>query len=135
MAGWVLPILAYIVILGATGVTTRLALRTIEWQQMVLWLPIAYVVFSIGFVAFGGVSFPTGAGSAWAALTAVCAAAALILFFYALTKGDVSVVVPVSSAYPVVTLIGSAIFLSESITPPKVIGTALVIAGVIVISR
>jgi transporter family protein len=81
------------------------------------------------------VSFPTGAGSAWAALTAVCAAAALILFFYALTKGDVSVVVPVSSAYPVVTLIGSAIFLSESITPPKVIGTALVIAGVIVISR
>jgi transporter family protein len=135
MGGWFLPILAYIVVLGATGVTTKLALRTIEWQQMVFWLPIVYAVFCIGFLALGGTRFPTGVGSAWAALTAVCAATALILFFYALTKGDVSVVVPVSSAYPVVTLIGSALFLSENITMPKVIGTVLVIAGVVVISR
>ena len=33
-----------------------------------------------------------------------------------------------------IALIGSAIFLAESITVPKVIGTILVIAGVVVIS-
>jgi hypothetical protein len=37
MSGWVLPALLYIVFLGAAGVTTKLALRTITWEQMVLW--------------------------------------------------------------------------------------------------
>jgi len=124
---------AYIVLLGATGVTTKLALRTIDWRQMVLWLPVCYALFCIGFVLANGTRFPLGTGGAWAALTAFCAAAALILFFYALTKGDASVVVPVGSAAPVVTLIGSAIFLSESVSPPRVIGTLLVVAGVFLI--
>jgi drug/metabolite transporter (DMT)-like permease len=39
-----------------------------------------------------------------------------------------------TSAYPVVALVGGAIFLSESITVTRLIGTALVIAGVVVIS-
>jgi uncharacterized membrane protein len=42
--------------------------------------------------------------------------------------------VPTTSAYPVIALIGGAIFLSESITLQKLIGTVLVIAGVVVIS-
>ena len=75
-----------------------------------------------------------GTGGGWAIVTAFAAAAGLICFFYALSKGDASVVVPTTSAYPVIALAGGAIFLSESITVPKVIGTALVIAGVVVIS-
>src|SRR5262245_45820653 len=135
MAGWVLPMAVYIVALGATGVTTKLALRTIEWRQLVLWLPIFHFLFCVGFVLLNGTRFPVGVGSAWAALTALLAAAALILFFYALTQGDASVVVPVGSAAPVVTLVGSAIFLSESITLPRIFGTLLVVAGVALISR
>ena len=44
MAGWIPPTLIYILVLGAAGVTAKLALRTITWEQMVLWLPIAYVL-------------------------------------------------------------------------------------------
>ena len=135
MAGWVLPMAVYIVLLGATGVTTKLALRTIEWRQLVLWLPICYLIFCVGFVILNGTRFPLGVGGAWAAVTALCATGALILFFYALTQGDASVVVPVGSAAPVVTLVGSALFLSESITMPRVVGTLLVVAGVVLISR
>lgn len=69
MAGWLLPALGYVVLVGIAGITTKVALRTIDWQQVVYWVPVAYIV------------------------------------------------------------------LSESITLPKVIGTLLVIAGVIVISR
>jgi transporter family protein len=67
-------------------------------------------------------------------VTAFAAAGGLICFFYAPSKGDASVVVPTTSAYSVIALVGSAIFLSESITVPKVIGTVLVVAGVVVIS-
>ena len=44
-------------------------------------------------------------------MTAFAAAGGLICFFYALSKGDASVVVPTTSAYPVVALAGGAIFL------------------------
>lgn len=135
MASWVLPTLGYIVLLGAAGVTSKLALRTISWEQLVLWVPVAYIVFSIALAAGRGARFPLGVGGAWAALTGICAAASLILLFVALTRGDASQIVPAGSAYPVITLIGSALFLSESITTMRIAGTALVVAGVILISR
>ena len=134
MAGWVVPALLYIVLLGASGVTTKLALRTISWEQMVLWVPVVYVTVCIVLLATG-TRFPLGVGGGWALATAVCVAAALILFFIALTHGEAATVVPVTSAYPVVTLIGAALFLSEKITLVRGFGTALVVAGVVLLSR
>jgi uncharacterized membrane protein len=135
MTGWIAPTIGYVVILGIGGVTAKLALKTITWQQLVLWVPVVYVTVAFVLLVFKGVRFPLGVGGAWGALTAVCMASALILFFYALTKGSAGQVVPASSAYPVVTLIASALFLSEKITLTRGLGTALVIAGVAVISR
>jgi uncharacterized membrane protein len=135
MAGWVIPTLGYALLLGTAGVTIKLALQTIDWRQLVLWLPIAYAIFSIIFIVANGTEFPLGRGGFWAAMTALCASGSLVLLFFALTKGDAGIVVPVGSAYPIVTVIGSALFLSESITVPKVVGALLVVAGVIVLSR
>ena len=135
MAGWIPPTIGYILILGASGVTAKLALLTITWEQLVLWVPLAYAVFSVGLVAFKGASFPVGVGGGWAAATAIGVSSALILFFYALTKGDAGQVAPASSAYPIVTLAGSALFLSEKITLVRGLGSALVVAGVVLLSR
>jgi drug/metabolite transporter (DMT)-like permease len=44
-------------------------------------------------------------------------------------------VTPVSSAYPLVTLAGSALFLAEKITLVRGFGAALVVAGVVLLSR
>ena len=134
MAGWLLPALGYVLLVGIAGITTKVALRTIEWQQVVYWVPVAYVVLSAILWLVYQKPMVLGTGGGWAIVTAFAAAGGLICFFYALSKGDASVVVPATSAYPVIALIGGAIFLSESITVPKVIGTLLVIAGVVVIS-
>jgi transporter family protein len=129
------PTLAYVVLVGAAGVTTKLALRTISWEQLVLWVPLAYITFSVILIAGRGTRLPLGTGGAWAAATAVGASASLILLFYALTKGAASTVVPASSAYPIVTVVGSALFLSESITVARIAGTGLIVAGVVLLSR
>jgi transporter family protein len=134
MAGWILPALGYVVLVGIAGITTKVALRTIDWQQVVYWVPVAYVILSAILVLVFHKPMVLGAGGGWAIVTAFAAAGGLICFFYALSKGDASVVVPTTSAYPVIALVGSAVFLSESITVPKVIGTVLVVAGVVVIS-
>src|SRR6185503_796941 len=60
MSAWIPPTLGYILLLGAGGVTAKLALRTISWEQLVLWVPVAYIVFSLIFVIFKGTSFPLG---------------------------------------------------------------------------
>jgi len=135
MAAWVPPTIAYILVLGAGGVTAKLALRTISWEQLVLWVPVAYIVFSAVLLIFRGARFPLGVGGGWAAATAFAASSALILFFYALTKGPASQVTPATSAYPIVTVIGSAAFLSEKLTLVRGLGTALVVAGVVLLSR
>ena len=135
MAGWIPPTIGYILLLGTAGVTAKLALRTITWEQLVLWVPVAYIVVSFGLVVFKGTSFPLAVGGGWAAATAFCASSALILFFYALTKGPASQVTPATSAYPIVTVIGSALFLAEELTLGRGLGTALVVAGVVLVSR
>ena len=33
--------------IGVAGITTKVALRTIEWQQVVYWVPLAYVVLIV----------------------------------------------------------------------------------------
>ena len=135
MDGWIAPTIGYIVLLGASGVTAKLALRTITWEQLVLWVPVLYFVIALGLVLFKGTSFPLGGGGAWAVATAFGVSSALILFFYALTKGPASQVTPATSAYPIVTVIGSAVFLSEKLTLVRGLGTALVVAGVVLLSK
>jgi transporter family protein len=135
MAGWVLPALGYVFLLGAFGVTLKLALKHVEWQQVVLWAPILYGVFAVASAVFAGTRLPFGAGGGWAFASAVCLVGAGILIFVALDRGPASQVVPLTSAYPVITLIGSALFLSERITVVRGIGTALVVVGVALLSR
>ncbi|MSO94866.1 MAG: hypothetical protein EXQ81_03610 [Thermoleophilia bacterium] len=100
-----------------------------------LWVPIVYAVIALVLIFGFGTRFPVGVGGAWAALTAVLASAALVLVFVALDRGKASIVVPVTSIYPIVTLIGSAVFLAEGVTVPKVVGTLLVVAGATLVTR
>jgi transporter family protein len=132
---WILPTIGYIATVGVMGITTKLALKTIDWQQLLLLAPLAYALWAAGFAVFGGARLPTGIGAFWAGVAVFCASAALILISIALTKGDASKVVPVSSAYPLVTLLGAALFLSERVTLIRGLGTGLVIAGVALLTR
>jgi len=58
-----------------------------------------------------------------------------LAYFYALSLGDASSVVPVSATYPVLALLWSAILLREHITPGRVAGAILIIAGVFLVRR
>ena len=90
MAGWILPALGYVVLVGIAGITTKVALRTIDWQQVVYWVPVAYVVLSAILLLVFDKPMVLGAGGGWAIVTAFAAAGGLICFFYALSKGDAS---------------------------------------------
>lgn len=134
LRGWLVPVLFYVVLLGTLGVTTKVALRHVSWQDVIVWTAIVYAIIAIGMLLLNQASIGFGPGTVAAIASAVLASTALIALYIALGRGDAGVVIPVGSAYPVVTLVLAAIFLSESISAVRVGGALLVIAGVVLIS-
>jgi transporter family protein len=134
MSGWLLPSLAYIVLLGALGVTTKLALRDVSWHDVILWTAAAYLVIAVVMLALGQARFGTGTGDFWAVVSAVLASSALIMFYVALGRGEASRVVPLTSAYPLVTVVLSMIVLSEEVTVVRGLAALVVIAGVVLLT-
>lgn len=133
MLSWVLPAAGFVIVLGLLGVTTKLALRDVTWPTIILWTAIAYAVLSLGIV-IGGDGLVVGDGTDLAVLSGVMAVGSLVLLYFALGVGDASRVVPIAASYPAVTVFAAAIFLDEGLTVARVGGTALVVAGVILIS-
>jgi transporter family protein len=134
MNGWLLPSLAYIVLLGALGVTTKLALRDVSWHDVILWTAAVYLLIAIVMVALGQARFGTGTGDFWAVVSAVLASSALIMFYVALGRGEASRVVPLTSAYPLVTVVLSVLVLSEEVTVVRGLAALVVIAGVVLLT-
>jgi len=58
-----------------------------------------------------------------------------LAYFFALKHGEASRVAPVVAAYPVFTLGIAIMALGERLTAPKLVGTAMVLAGVILLGR
>jgi bacterial/archaeal transporter family protein len=123
-----------VVALGALGVTSKLALRSASWQVLLVIVGVGYVLTSAVLFGLGSVQIRWDTNPLWGALSAVLAISALILLYVALGTGEAGKVIPVSAAYPAVTLVLAAIFLSESITFGRAGGVLLVIAGVVVLT-
>lgn len=135
MIDWLLPSVGFVLLEGLLGITTKFALRGIGWQEMILWAAAVYAVVGIVLIVGGGFTLPLTAGAGWAAISGLFAAGGLILFFVALRGGPASQVVPVTAAYPVASTVFAALLLAEEIDLLRVVGTAMVVAGVIVLSR
>jgi len=135
MPSWLVPALVYIVFLGGLGITTKLALEHVGWQDVIVWTTIVYMMISAGMLALGQARIGFGDGTLPAIGSAILASTALVAFYIALGRGAASTVVPFTSIYPVVTLVLSALVLAEKITPLKGAGTLVVVIGVVMISR
>ena len=109
----------------------KLALRTLSWGDVLVGV---YVVAAVVMLALGRAGVHSESNTWWALLSGILVASALILFYLAIESGEASKVVPISAAYQAVTLVVSAIFLSEDISLLRVAGLVLVIGGVVMLS-
>ncbi len=71
----------------------------------------------------------------WLAASAVTTAGSWIFYYKAIKLGDVSTVALIDKGSVVIALLLSFWVLHEAITPPKLVGCALIVAGLLVISR
>lgn len=131
---WLLPTLIYVLAVGGLGVTSKLALRSLQWQDLIMWTGIGYVLVAGVLIGLGQARPRFVANTPWAIASGAMAIGGLISFYVALNTGEASKVVPVSAAYPAVTVVLSALVLSERVSPVRAGGLVLVIAGVIVLT-
>lgn len=131
---WLVPSVGYVLVVGALGVTSKLALDTLSWQQLLPWTLVAYAVAVGALIIIGEADFHWRSGTGWALVSAALAVSALVLLYVALGLGEASKVVPVTAAYPAATVVLAAIFLGEDITPARVGGMTLVVIGVVVLA-
>jgi transporter family protein len=131
---WLIPVLISVAALGTLGVTSGLALRTLAWQDLILWTAGGYVLVAAVLLVTGQTEVRIVENSGWAIVTAVCAIGGLITLYLALAAGEASKVVPVSASYPALTLVLAAIVLSESVSVLRWAGTAMVIGGVVLLT-
>lgn len=131
---WLIPTLCYVLALGALGVTSKLALENLSWQQLLPWTLLAYASVVGVLFAFGQTDWRWHTGTGWALATAALAVGSLILLFVALGLGEASTVIPVSAAYPAVAVVLSVLFLGETVTVARIMGLLLVIAGVVLLT-
>lgn len=138
MNGWVLAAaVSYAVALGALGISIKLALRSVSWPVLIIPTLIFYAVMIAFFVVVGGVRTPKTPGSwiVWVVLAGLLTAGSFPLMNFALERAPASQVIPITAAYPVVTLGLAALVLGEAITGIRVLGVVLVVAGAILVSR
>lgn len=133
--GWLAPTLVFTCALGVIGVTSRLALDTLDWYDLVVWSALAYSTAAVCVFIHGrtrGEQFARANG--WAVVAATLAVLSLAALYVALGNGEASIVIPVSSAFPIVTLLLAWVLLGERLTVRRSLGTLVVVAGVVVIT-
>ncbi|MEJ5329723.1 MAG: DMT family transporter [Desulfobaccales bacterium] len=130
VAGWFWLAMGAIFLWGAWGVLGKVAARSLPFQAV-------YAVGVLGHLAtVVTVLLTTGGRLPWhpagwaAALGAgLCTSVGLLCFYGALARGPAAVVVPLTSLYPVITVLLSRVLLQETLTLRHLAGIALAVAA------
>jgi transporter family protein len=76
----------------------------------------------------------TRAGSSWAFLTGVLGGVGNVAFYAALVRGKVSVIVPMTGLFPLVTVLMARLFLKEKVSVAQMIGLVIAMAAIYLLS-
>lgn len=139
MPKWIVYALLSMVFAGVTSVIAKLGLTGIS-ADLGLALRTCFVFATV--MLFAAVAVPHAELHAlnsrnwyWLGLSGLTAAVSWIFYYRAIKLGEVSTVALIDKGSVVVALVLSVFVLNEMLTPAKLLGGALMVAGLIVISH
>lgn len=136
MPAWLAYTLVTVVLWGVWGFESKILVgRTSPCMGQVLFtvglaVPAAYVLASPR--RFAGSRKRLGFGFAF--LTGLLGGVGNLLFFAALAKGDASVIVPLTSLSPLVTVLVGVLALKEKLGPSQYVGLVLALVAIYLLS-
>ena len=139
MERWVLYAFLSMFFAGFTSVIAKLGLSGISGD---LGLAVRTCFVFVFVLMFAAVVVPvdqvktlTRGNLLWLGLSGVTTAFSWVFYYKAIKMGEVSTVALIDKGSVVVALILAAVILHEVLTPAKLIGCGLIIAGLLVIAR
>ncbi|NLO07167.1 MAG: EamA family transporter [candidate division WS1 bacterium] len=145
MPTWTLYALIAVIAWGLAPVFDKLLARELSpWTIVLIRTFAAMIIITVYAVASGSIAelraLPEKNISPWVIVGAAVASALLgglvgqLANYQALAMADASRVVPMTSTYPLVAALAAVAIYREPLTPYKVVGTLLIIVGVIMVS-
>lgn len=99
--------------------------------SLIGYLVSSAAVFGTAHLRSGGRRQASASGKRWFIATGVINGAAMVLMYGALAQAPVSTVAPIIAAYPLVTVLGSALFLrDEKLRPQMVCGAIITVLAI-----
>lgn len=113
----------------------KLASRYLAWHQIYVLGNVAGFVLSVALVVLmGWRESPTGKGMILGLLAGVMGTLGYVFFILAVERGKVSIVVPLTATYPVITFLLGVLLLAEEVKLRHLLGTLLAVIGAILLS-
>ncbi|MGD0781865.1 MAG: EamA family transporter [Candidatus Aminicenantales bacterium] len=137
MDQWIIDSLAALLLWGVWGFLGKLASRSLDHRQLVFLSLAGYSLIFLFVAAHGwgrGVlqASPKGAGLALA--TGLFSGVAYFFFYLGISRGEASRIVTITALYPVISVLLAFLILREAVTITKILGLAMAIGGLILLS-
>lgn len=135
MQHWLIFSLAGMGVWGAWGFLTKLSSQHISPRAILLFQEVGALVVVLAVASSVGFKPDLHAkGTGFAVLAGSLSLLGALLFIYAVRDGKLSVVVPITALYPIVTILLSALVLKEAITFQQGLGILLGVIAIILLS-
>jgi bacterial/archaeal transporter family protein len=136
MAGWLFYALLALILWGLWGAFSKVASAHLpSWFIFLVELLVYLVVGGFVWALLRTPVVWTFPGLAAAVAAGLCGGWALFFFLKALSSGPAAVVVPLTSLYPVITVVLGITFLQESLTVRHLAGIILAVGAVWLLSN
>ena len=131
---WLQLSLAALILWGLWGFLSKIVLNSMNWKSLFLFSSVASMIFITFFFVIAKPTVAFNMQTATAILVGVLGVSASMTFYYALERGKVSIVVPLTATYPIVTVVLAAVILKEELSLTQGVGVLLAIVAVLLIS-
>lgn len=139
MDRWVLYAFLSMVFAGFTSVIAKLGLVGISGDLglavRTCFVFVFVLLFAAAVVPSEQVKTLTASNLLWLGLSGVTTAISWVFYYKAIKMGEVSTVALIDKGSVVVALVLAAVILHEVLTPVKLVGCGLIVAGLLVIAR
>jgi len=137
MQTWLLYTIGAFVFWGIWGFLIKLAtMQGLDWKGVYVFGGFISMVVITYFIISTGFRFPgTSAGKLIALLAGLLGTTALLFFYAAVITGNLSVIIPLSSLYPAITIILSLILLKEKVSMYNVAGMILALVPIVLLTH
>jgi transporter family protein len=135
MKEWVLPTMGTFICWGLWSFIPKITTRYIDPKSAVIYEVIGGIFLSLVVLYFLNFRLETHPKGILLAVTAgLVGFVGALCFLFAVSKGPVSIIAPLSALYPILSIILAMVFLNEAVTVKQGIGILFAVVAVILVS-